>query len=138
MSFVHYVGLDVHKKSVAFCVKLVDGSVIDRGSVKATRATLLAWEQSLPKPWIGAMEATLFTDWIYDLLKPHAYELKVAHPAKLLAISASKKKNDRQDAEMIADLLRCNLIPEVYVAPPQMRELRNLLRYRTLVVTMAV
>ena len=44
------------------------------------------------------MEATMFTGWIYDHLKPHAATLKVAHPLMLRAIAAAKKKNDRIDA----------------------------------------
>ena len=38
------------------------------------------------------MEATIFTGWIYDHLKPHAAAVKVAHPLMLRAIAASKKK----------------------------------------------
>jgi transposase len=83
------------------------------------------------------MEATLFTGWIYDLLKPLAQELKVAHPAMLKAIAASKKKNDQVDARTIADLLRCNLLPECYMAPSAIRDLRRVLRYRNLVVRQA-
>jgi hypothetical protein len=84
------------------------------------------------------MEATLFTGWIYDFLKPYAVELKVAHPVMLKAISASKKKNDRDDAARIADLLRCDLLPECYMAPQEIRELRRVLRYRTLMMHEAV
>jgi hypothetical protein len=50
------------------------------------------------------MEATMFTGWVYDFLRPHALELKVAHPEMLKAITAAKKKNDRSDSEKIADL----------------------------------
>lgn len=67
-------------------------------------------------------------------LLPHAYELKVAHPEMLKAITAAKKKNDRDDAKKIADLLRCNLLQECYMAPAPMRELRRILRYRNLLV----
>jgi len=35
--------------------------------------------KTLPQPWSAAMEATMFTGWIYDHLKPHAATLKVAH-----------------------------------------------------------
>ena len=80
------------------------------------------------------MEATLFTGWIYDLLKPLAQELKVAHPPMLKAIAVAKKKNDKVDARMIADLLRCNLLAQCYMAPVAMRDLRRMLRYRNLVV----
>jgi transposase len=92
----------------------------------------------LPQPWTAALEATLFTGWIYDYLKPHAAALKVAHPARLLAIATGKKKNDQVDARMIADLLRCNLLPECYMAPSEFRERRRTLRYRNLLVRQSV
>ena len=80
------------------------------------------------------MEATLFSGWIYDYLQPHAQELKVANPGRLKAICAGKKKNDHLDAATLADLLRANLVPECYMAPTEMRELRRVLRYRNLIV----
>jgi len=106
--------------------------------VKALRVTLDAWVKALPQPWTAAMEATLFTGWIHDHLKPHATTLKVAHPAMLRAIAASKKKNDRVDARKIADLLRCDLLPECYRAPQAFRERRRTLRYRHLLVRQSV
>jgi transposase len=48
----------------------------------------------------------------------------------LKAITAAKKKNDRADAEKIADLLRVNLLPECHMMPEELRELRRVLRYR--------
>src|SRR6266853_6155840 len=84
------------------------------------------------------MEATLFSGWIYDALKPYAAELQMGHPAMMKAIGASKKKNDRLDARKTADLVRCNLLPACYVAPVEIRELRRLLRYRNVVVAQAV
>jgi len=134
---LHYIGLDVHKKTVAYCIKLADGTLVGRGTIKATRPALLEWVKSLKHPWIGVMEATLFTAWIYDFLKPHARKLCVAHPAGLEAISAAKKKSDKKDAETMADLLRADLVPEVWMAPPELRQLRDLLRYRNSMVQMA-
>jgi transposase len=84
------------------------------------------------------MEATLFSGWIYDVLKPFAVTLQIGHPALMKAIGASKKKNDRLDARKIADLVRCDLLPACYVAPAGIRELRRILRYRNLVVGQAV
>ena len=132
MEIIYYVGLDIHKKTIAYCVKRSDGRIVDQSVVKATRKELTQWAGSLDRPWVGALEATMFTGWVYDFLKPCALELKVAHPAMLKAIAASKKKNDRLDAEKIADLLRCNLLPECYMASPEIRELRRILRYRNL------
>lgn len=134
----YYIGMDVHKKIIAYCIKTQMGDVVDAGTVAANRPALRQWITRLPHPWTGAMEATLFSGWIYDFLKPHAQELKVAHPQMLKAIGASKKKNDRIDAEKIADLLRCNLLPECHMISEELRELRRILRYRNLIVREAV
>jgi hypothetical protein len=80
------------------------------------------------------MEATVFTGWIYDHLLPHAAALKVAHPLMLRAIAAAKKKNDRIDASKICDCLRCDFLPECYMASTAIRERRRTLRYRNLLV----
>src|ERR1051326_8819996 len=137
MTSIDYIGFDIHKKTISFCAKAQDGQILDEGVIPARRADLSAWVQKRPRSWVGAMEATLFTGWIYDHLKPLAQELKVAHPAMLKAIAASKKKNDKVDARKIADLLRCDLLPECYMAPSAIRNLRRVLRYRNLVVRQA-
>jgi transposase len=111
---------------------------MQQGKLAADRKTLLKWMEGLPGPWLGAMEATLFTGWVYDFLKPYAVDLKVAHPEMLKAITAAKKKNDRADAEKIADLLRVNLLPECYMLSEELRELRRILRYRNMIVRTAV
>lgn len=138
MNDTDYIGFDIHKKTISYCIKREDGSIRQEGVIQATRASLQSWVSEHPQEWIGAMEATLFTGWIYDALKPHAASLKVAHPAMLKALTTSKKKNDRIDAEKIADLVRCNLLPECYMAPGWIRQLRRMLRYRNLVVREAV
>ena len=113
MKEYYYMGLDVHKKTVSYCVKAADGAVRDEGTLAATRATLREWADGLDYVWVGAMAATLFTGWIYDVLDPYALELKVGHPLRLRAITSAKKKTDRIDASTLADLLRCNLFPRV-------------------------
>jgi hypothetical protein len=49
-----------------------------KARIPATRFDLDRWMKTLPQPWTAAMEATIFTGWIYDHLKPHAAALKVA------------------------------------------------------------
>src|SRR3989337_822099 len=138
MERVYYVGLDIHKKTISYCVKLQDGSIVRQGEMAAERKAINQWTSELPGPWKGAMEATMFTGWVYDFLKPHALELKVAHPEMLKAITSAKKKNDRADSEKIADLLRVNLLPECYMASEEIRELRRILRYRNMIVRTSV
>jgi transposase len=134
----HYIGFDVHKKTINYCVKMADGQIVEEGRLRATHDALRQWAGRRREPWRGAMEATLFSGWIYDTLKPFAAELQMGHPAMMKAIGASKKKNDKIDARKTADLVRCNLLPECYVAPAEIRELRRLLRYRNVVVAQAV
>lgn len=138
MNILYYIGFDIHKKVIAYCIKAIDGRLVSAGKIAATRKALDEWLKDLPGPWVGAMEATIFTGWIYDYLSPHAMELKVAHPEMLKAITTAKKKNDGDDAEKIADLLRVNLLPECYMLPEDIRELRRILRYRSHIVHTAV
>jgi transposase len=134
MNETYYIGFDVHKKSVSYCTKTAGGEIVQEGRLAARREVLRPWAAAQPRPWRGGMEATLFSAWIYDTLKPYAQQLEMGHPARMKAISAGKKKSDRLDARTLADLLRCNLFPACYVLSPEMRDLRRLLRYRHLVV----
>lgn len=130
----HYIGLDVHKKIVVYCIKKADGEVIAKGRISASFEELHQWASEQDTPWIGGMEATMFSGWIYDTLKPYAEELKVGHPQKLAAITTAKKKSDGLDASTLADLLRTDLYPEVYMGTREMRDLKSLMRYRNLLV----
>jgi transposase len=107
---MYYIGLDVHKKTVSYCVKDVSGQIQQEGKVGSTRRELDCWMKTLPRPWTVAMEATIFSGWIYDHLLPHAAQIKVAHPLMLRAIAAAKKKNDKIDAGKLADCLRCDFL----------------------------
>src|SRR5580658_2715863 len=138
MNAIHYIGLDVHKKTISYCIKTAAGQIVKEGTLAAERSVLRSWAGSLQQPWHGAMEATIFSAWIYDTLEPYAERLEMGHPAKMKAITAGKKKSDAIDARTIADLLRCDLLPTCYVLPPELRDLRRLLRYRNLVVQQSV
>jgi hypothetical protein len=89
MQPMYYIGLDVHKRKISYGVKDSSGKIYAEGSLPATRIDLDLWMKTLPRPWSRAMEATMFTGWIYDHLKPHAAALKVAHPLMLRAIAAA-------------------------------------------------
>src|ERR1700753_2076435 len=138
MNVIHYIGLDVHKKNISYCLKTAAGQIVKEGTLVSDRAVLRSWAASLPQAWHGAMEATIFSAWIYDTLNPYAVKLEMGHPAKMKAITAGKKKSDTIDARTIADLVRCNLLPVCYVFPPELRDLRRLMRYRQMMVQQSV
>lgn len=131
---MYYIGLDVHKLSISFCIQQADGTMLREGKLKANRQVLTAWAEQLPQPWAGSMEATLVSHWIYHHLKPFAADLQMGNPSRMRAICCAKKKTDRIDAAMIADLLRCNLLPAVNVLPEPFVRMRQILRYRRLLV----
>ena len=132
--YPYFIGLDVHKKVIAYCVKTADGRIVEEGKIPANRPALEQWVKRLPGAWHGGMEATMFSHWVYYYLKPYAARLEMGHAARMKAISAGKKKSDKIDARTIADLLRCNLFPACYVIPPEMGALRRQLRFRRLLV----
>ena len=135
---MYYIGLDIHKKSISFCVKDVSRRIHAQGKIPATRRDLDLWMKTLPGPWMAAMEVTIFTGWIYDHPLPHAVAVKVAHPLMLRPIAAAKKKNDVIDAEKLCDCLSCDFLPECYMVSTEIRERRRTLRYRTMLVRQAV
>jgi len=135
---MYYIGLDVHKRTISYCVKDAAGKIHQEGKIGSTRRELDAWVKTLPQPRMIAMEATIFTDWIYDHLLPHAEKVKVAHPLMLRAIAAAKRKNDKIDANKIADCLRCDFLPECYMTSTEIRDRRRTLRYRGLLVKQMV
>ena len=134
----YYIGLDVHKRTISYCVEDAAGHVHQEGKIGSTRRELDAWIKTLPQPRTIAMEATIFTGWIYDHLLPHAEKVRVAHPLMLRAIAAAKKKNDKIDAGKIADCLRCDFLPECYMTSTAIRDRRRTLRYRNLVLKQMV
>ena len=58
---MYFIGLDVHKKTISFCVKDAAGRVHQEGKIAATRRDLDCWVRTLPQPRMMAMEATIFT-----------------------------------------------------------------------------
>jgi transposase len=73
-------------------VKDAAGKVYQEGKIGSTRRELDAWVKTVPQPRTIAMEATIFTGWIYDHLLPHAEKVKVARPLMLRAIAARPKE----------------------------------------------
>ena len=138
MDRMHYVGLDVHKKTISYCIRRADGELVREGVIAANRVAVSEWMVDLPEPCTAGTEATMFTSWLYDHLTSAGMPVRVAHSAMLKAIVAGKRKNDTLDARKIADLLRCDYFPECHMVSRDLRERRQALRYRNLVVRQTV
>ncbi len=51
MNALHYIGFDVHKKAISFCVKTAAGEIVEEGSVPAQRGVLRQWASARRQPW---------------------------------------------------------------------------------------
>jgi len=107
METMYYMGLDVHKRTISYCVKDVSGRVYAEGSVPATRFDLDRWMKTLPQPWTAAMEATVFTGWIYDHLQSHATALS------LQRIESALVRSLERDSLLVDRVERLTTIPAV-------------------------
>jgi transposase len=62
----------------------------------------------------------------------------LAHPLKTRAIAEARIKTDTIDATTLAELLRLDGIPKAYIPPREVRDIRELLRYRASLVSIRV
>ncbi len=125
-----YVGIDLHRKSSQLCALDEHGEqLLSRRVVNEPEALLAALAQLPERPAV-ALEAAFGWEWLADLLESEGIELHLAHPLRTRAIAAARVKTDAVDARTLAELLRARLLPEAYVAPRELRQLRQLLRQR--------
>jgi transposase len=84
------------------------------------------------------IEATYGWYWAVDALSAARFEVHLAHPYGMKAMRKRKRvKTDSRDAYELANLLRLGSLPEAYIAPPDLRELRELVRHRRQLVKLA-
>jgi transposase len=76
------------------------------------------------------VEATYGWYWAADTLAAAGAEVHLAHPLGVKGFAYRRVKNDERDAADLADLLRMGRLPEAWIAPDEVRELRELTRYR--------
>jgi len=80
------------------------------------------------------LEATYGWYWAVDVLQACGARVHLAHPLGVKGFRYRRVKNDVRDAADLADLLRMGRLPEAWIAPPQTRELRELVRYHAKLV----
>ena len=81
MESIYYIGLDLHKKSIAYCIKIVNGKIVCQGMVKVERRALQQRLVDIPDSWIGAMEATMYTYFCnISILFLEVFFIKISQP----------------------------------------------------------
>jgi transposase len=126
-----FVGLDYHQESVQVCVLDAGGKVLCNRScgndvsairerVEAFGTRVFAAIECCTGAAALADEVSMLPGWSIDL----------AHPGYVARLKQSPDKTDLQDAHLLADLERVGYLPKVWLAPPALRDLRQLVRYR--------
>ncbi len=126
-----YVGIDLHRRRSVIVRRDADGEVLDTTRIDNDAATLAALvAEAGPEPEV-VLEACYGWYWAADVLADAGARVHLAHPLGN-NWGHRRVKNDERDATDLIDLLRMGRLAEAWIAPPELRELRELVRYRAL------
>lgn len=125
-----YVGIDLHRRRSQVVILDGDGTRLSSVKVESSPVALsAAVGKAGPAPEV-VLEATWGWYWAADVLEEMGCRVHMAHPLGVRGYQNRRVKNDEVDATLLADLLRMGSLPEGWIAPPGLRELRELVRYR--------
>jgi transposase len=132
-----HLGIDVHK--LVSQVEVMDdfGATLDQQRLDhRDRRKLERYFGRYRGDAIATLEATRNWYWLYELLEECGLEVKLAHPLKVRLIAEARVKTDKVDAHTLAQLERTGFLPESYIPSREVRDQRELLRYRASLVRM--
>ena len=120
----------MHRKRSQVAVIDQDGQVLANRNVPNGAEPILKVIGGLPPGTPAAFEAAYGTSWLVELLEDYGFDPHLVHPSRCKAIASARLKNDKAGAAILGQLLRADLLPEAWIAPPPVRQLRALLRHR--------
>jgi transposase len=130
---MRYVGIDYHKRYSVLCATDERGQELKRRRINGNSATGFAqFFSDLGQEAKVVMEACWNWGWLHDLLEKidQVDEVVLAHPYKTRLIAEAQIKTDRLDAQMLAKLLRGDLIAQSHAPSAATRARKHLLRQR--------
>jgi transposase len=131
-------GFDVHRKQITFDYIEMESGEVHRGKIRpANRQSLRSWlehfsEQFPEHEAAIAVEATTGWRYVIEELQRAGVEPHLAEPAETKSLQGRKKraKTDRLDAEHLRDLMMIERLPESWIPPQHIQEIRTLMRLR--------
>ena len=131
-----YIGIDLHRRRSVIVQRSAEGETLSVSHVDNDDpvgfANAVAAAGEHPEVVI---EATYGWYWAVDLLEELGCRVHLAHPLGN-AWGNRRVKNDLRDAEDLVDLLRLGRLAEAWIAPKEVRELRELVRHRAKLVSL--
>src|SRR5262245_47560811 len=133
-----YIGVDLGKRKAVVVKKDRLGKVTGKVTLAVSEAALENYfSRQDPKSKV-VVEATGNWMYLYETIERYTPEVVLAHPLKTRAIAEARIKTDTIDATTLAELLRLDGIPKAYIPPREVRDIRELLRYRASLVSIRV
>lgn len=124
-----YAGMDIHKIHCQAILMTKDGEIVKEERIKSDKEEIKDFFSGFKDVNI-AFEASTNYEYFYEVFEDLGYKPFLSHPYKTRLIAESMIKTDKIDARALAHLLRADLLPLSYVPPPEIRELRHLVRHR--------
>jgi transposase len=129
------VALDIHKREATASIVDSQGRELLSRRFELTRLSLHAFARTTLRPTDRvALEATTNCWAVAEILRPYVAEVIVSNPMATKAIASAKVKTDKVDAHVLAQLLRCDFLPQVWPPDPQTQQLRQLTGRRAALV----
>jgi transposase len=126
-----YCGIDLHKEKLAGCIMDKDGKTTRKHIFPSSKEAIERFLYGIPNSEITiAIEACGLWRGTYKILTEMGYEVKLANPKKTHDI-ACKKKTDKIDAKILADLLRTHYLPEVWIPDEKTMRRRDLTKHKS-------
>src|SRR5215470_13489705 len=128
------VGMDLHRRRSVLVRMTGDGQKLGTARITNSPAELRRQIARAGKHPRVVLEATYGWYWAADTLAAAGAEVHLAHPLGVKGFAYRRVKNDVRDAADLADLLRMGRLPEAWIAPPAVRELREAVGHRAKLV----
>jgi transposase len=126
-----FVGLDYHMNCVQVCVMNGGGQVLVNRGVRNDWRAIVEVVSRHGDRILSAIESCAgAADLAEQLVSLAGWSVHLAHPGYVGRMKQNPDKTDYSDARMLADLERVGYLPQVWLAPQFIRELRKLVRYR--------
>jgi transposase len=130
-----YVGIDLHRRRSVIYTMTGEGEKVSCVRIANDPVALSLAVAEAGENAEVVIEATYGWYWAVDLLQADGHRVHLAHPSGN-DWGNRRVKNDERDARDLADLLRLGRLAEAWIAPPAVRELRELVRYRAKLVAL--
>ncbi len=129
-----FVGIDLHRRRSVLVRTTAGGDVLEAVRILNDVGSLNQVMGRAGEDPEVVLEATYGWYWAVEALQEAGAHVHLAHPLGVKAFEYRRVKNDFRDAADLADLLGMGRLPEVWIAPPATRELRELVRHRAKLV----